>query len=75
MLGGEIYPFAYAVHLSYVLRKYLGVSLSFDVPVMFLTDSLSLFNVVIRSSTVTTEKRLLIDIPAIRQANERQEIS
>lgn len=49
-----------ATHLDSVLKRDLEFTLSKKMPVVVLTDSLSLFNVMIRTSTVTTEERLMI---------------
>lgn len=45
-----------------------------SVPIAILTDSHSLFNVMVKSTT-TTEKRLMIDIEAAREAYARGEVS
>ena len=58
-----------AYNIRYDLRKLLQK----DVRHTLLTDSLSLFKVII-NSTVTTEKRLMIDIAAVREAYERSDI-
>lgn len=56
ILRGELYTLADAADLGLVLRRDLISALCRDVPVIVLTDALTLFNVVIGPSTVTTEK-------------------
>lgn len=65
VLGGELYAVSYPVDLTIILREELRAALQESVPVVVLTDSLSLFNVLIRASTITTEKRLMIYIVAV----------
>ena len=45
-----------------------------NVPITMLSDSKSLFDVITKS-TCTSEKRLMIDISAVREAYGKQEIS
>lgn len=51
------------------MRRIIGK----DIKLTMLTDSMSLFKVMVNSS-ITTEKRLMIDIAAARQAYERSDI-
>lgn len=46
---------------------------NYRVPIFMVTDSLSLFNVLIMSS-ITTEKRLMIDLLVVRNAYMTKEI-
>lgn len=66
MLGIELYVLAEAVDLSIVVNADLHAVLRKSVPIVVLTDSLSFFNFVIGTSTITTEKRLMIEIEAIQ---------
>lgn len=43
------------------------------IPISMMTDSLSLFDVITKA-TVTTEKRLMTDIQAIKGASKRREL-
>lgn len=54
VLGGELYALADAADLAFVLKRDLEAALAMEVPVVVLTDSFSLFNVLIRTSTGTT---------------------
>jgi hypothetical protein len=56
------------------LRVYLEGLLCQKVPVTILTDGKSLFDVINRNSA-TSERRLMIDVSATRQAYEHHEIS
>ena len=73
VLGGETYAFADVFDVAYSIRHDLRKILQKDVKLTLLTDSMSLFKVIINSS-VTTEKRLMIDISAVREAYERSDI-
>lgn len=75
VFSSELYAQDVAVDLALVLRSDLRAAQSRNLPVVVLTDSLRLLNVVIRTSTITTEKSLMIDIAAIREASENQEIA
>lgn len=66
VLGGDLYALTDVANLAIVLRRYMSVAPSRDVLVAFLRESLSFFNVVIRPSTITTAKRLIIDIASMR---------
>lgn len=74
VLGGETYAFAdgldYGLSLKHDLEQMLGRKLGLR---MF-TDSKSLFDVISKNST-TTEKRLMVDVQAMREAYERMELS
>lgn len=60
VLGGERYDFAGAVDLPLYLAQDLSAVVSGEISVRVLTDSLSLFHVVIWQSMVITEKTLMI---------------
>ena len=73
VLGGETYAFADAFDVAFNIRYDLKRLLNKEVKLIMLTDSMSLFKVIV-NSTVTTEKRLMIDIAAVREAYERSDI-
>jgi Reverse transcriptase (RNA-dependent DNA polymerase) len=74
VLGGEIHAFADAFDCAFTLKHDLEGLLCQKVPVTILTDSRSLFDVITRNSA-TSERRLMIDVSATRQAYERHETS
>lgn len=74
VLGREPYSVADGVDLTVVLCRDLNATPSPDVPVEVLTGSLSQFNVMIRTSSITREKRLMTYIAAMREAYDAREI-
>jgi hypothetical protein len=59
--------FADGIDMTIMLRHDIERMISQDVPIHAYTDSLSLFDVISRSTT-TSEKRLMIDITAAKEA-------
>lgn len=57
-----------------MLRYYIEKMVGRRVPLTMLTDSESLFKLIVKSS-VTTENRLMVDMRAAREAYERGNIS
>lgn len=76
ILGGEHYApdDAAGVDHALLLNRDMESAMSKNVSVVVLTDSLSLINEVIRSSTFTTQKGIMIDIEDVREAYEISEI-
>lgn len=74
VLGGEVYAFADAFDSAYTLKMDLENILERKISLQMFTDSKSLFDIITKCSG-TTEKRLLIDIKAVREAYERFEVS
>ena len=74
VLGAELYAFADSFHVAYMLKHDLQSIMKRHIPLTMLTDSKSLFNVITKCSS-TSEKRLMIDICALREAYASQEIS
>lgn len=68
VLGGHRYALSDGVDLGLVLREDINAALWNPVPVVVLTDSLRLCNVIIRTYTSTRENKLMLDITAIREA-------
>lgn len=74
VLGAEICASADAGDVGIVLRHDLRAILRSDLPLRVLTDSSSLLSVVVHS-TKATEKRLMIDHGAAREAFECKDVS
>ena len=74
VLGAETLAFAEAFDCVYVLKVDLENSLGQKTHMRMLMDSSSLFDVFTKNST-TTEKRLMIDVAAAREAYKSFEIS
>lgn len=73
VLGGETLAFSDAFDAAYSIRHDLQRILRREIPLAMLTDSMSLFKVIINSSTMT-EKRLMIDLNAARDAYKTSDI-
>jgi Reverse transcriptase (RNA-dependent DNA polymerase) len=67
VLGGEVMAFADGVDMAVMLKHDIERMLDRTIPIQVFTDSLSLFDVITRSTT-TVEKRLMIDIAAAKEA-------
>lgn len=74
IMAGEVYAFANAFDEAFIVKHDLERLYKQHVPMTMLTDSKQLFDVITRASH-TTEKRLMIDIAAAREAYNRNEIS
>ena len=74
ILGGEVYALADSFDRAFMLRHDLQTIYNRSIPLQILTDSLQMFDVISKASS-TTERRLIIDIVAAREAYNRQEIS
>lgn len=74
VLGGEVYAFADAFDIAYIMKHDLESITGKCIPLTMLTDSKSLFDVIAKCSTIL-ERRLMIDISVVRQAYDREEIS
>ena len=74
VLAVEVYAFGAACDEGYMLRHDLERLYDCHIPLTILTDSKQLFDVVTRGSH-PTEKRLLIDVAAAREAYNHREIS
>lgn len=73
-MGAEVLAFPDGFDYAYMLRYDLQRILGRTVPLAMLTDSESLFKTILKSTT-TTEKRLMIDMQAAREAYGKKEIS
>ena len=74
VMGGECYAFADGFDYGFTLRHDLQNILQRKIPLLLYTDSDSLFKVIVKNST-TTERRLMIDLQATREAYGNHEIS
>lgn len=74
VMAGEVYAFSEALDEAFVIRYDLERLYNQHIPLTILTDSKQLFDVVTKASQ-PTEKRLMIDIAAARQAYTRHDIS
>ena len=77
VLASEIYAMAHGVDIAIAIGGTIDVimeRLSFPkVPIVVCTDSRSLYDCLVKLGT-TKEKRLMIDIMALREAYERSEL-
>jgi hypothetical protein len=73
-MGGENLAFADGFDNAYLIRHELENILGQPVPLIMFTDSQALFNVLTRKNA-TTERRLMVDVAAARQAYHSNIIS
>ena len=73
VIGGEIYVFSEALDISFYIRHDIKRLLKKDIKLTPLTDLMSLFKIIINSTT-TIEKNLMIYIAAVSEAYERSDI-
>lgn len=73
-MAGEVFAFITALDEAFTLRFDLEMLYDQHIPLSIFTDSMQLFDVVTRASH-PTEKRLLIDVAAAREACNRMDIS
>jgi hypothetical protein len=62
---------AEAFDIAYALKYDIEMITSYKIPILVLTDSLSLFDVITKASK-TAEKRLMIDLSVLKQAYDRR---
>lgn len=74
VLGSEVMAFADGFDVAYSLKYDLEHMMQQKIPLVMLTDSLSLFDVITKASG-TKEKRLAIDLACANQAYQRFEIN
>jgi len=74
IMAGEVYAFSAAFDEAFVIRYDLERIYRQRIPLNLFTDSKQLFDVVTKASH-PTEKRLMVDVAAARQAYNRQDLS
>ena len=74
IMAGEVYAFADAFDAAFIIKHDLERIYDQHLPLVMLTDSKQMFDVITRASH-TTKKRLMIDVAAAREAYKRYEIS
>ena len=67
VLGCETMASADAFDMAFAMKNNLRRMTSLDIPIMMLTDSLSLFDVITKAK-ITSEKRLIIDVKVVKDA-------
>ena len=73
-MASELYAMVSGFDAACVLKNTVDIITKKAVPLTICIDSLSLYECLVKLGT-TKEKRLMIDISAIRQAYERREIA
>jgi hypothetical protein len=74
VIASELYAMGHGFDCACVLKHTLDNMLNVAVPIVIYIDSFSLYECLVKLGT-TNEKRLMIDLMAIRQAYERREIA
>jgi hypothetical protein len=72
--AAELYAVIQGFDIGSAINSTLRKIIHMDIPLILATDSKSLYDCFVRLGTVT-EKRLMIDIMAMRQAYERREVA
>ncbi len=72
--AGEGLAFADGFDMSYTMREDMQQAVGKQIPIVMITDSQILFNIITRRRT-TTERRMMIDLKAARDAYAKREIS
>eukprot|EP00171_Calliarthron_tuberculosum_P001031 IDg1031t1 len=73
VLASETMAFADAFDTAFILKHDLQRMINQSIPIIMITDSLSLFDVITKVS-ITAEKRLMIDLKIVRQSYASKEI-
>jgi hypothetical protein len=73
-MAAEVMAFADAFDASYSIKNDLQTMLRQSIPLLIMTDSRPLFDVIIRAR-YTTEKRLMVDLAAARQGFRKRDIT
>ncbi|APA06573.1 hypothetical protein sscle_02g013430 [Sclerotinia sclerotiorum 1980 UF-70] len=73
VLASELYGLVQGFDIDAAITATVGAILNQETPLTICTDSKSLYNLLTKLGT-TSEKRLMIDIMALRQSYERREI-
>lgn len=75
VLGQGQYAFADAYDFAYFLRHDLAKIFGICFPLLLLTDSMSLFHLLILKSTASIDKGLMIDVVALQETYGRNNIT
>lgn len=73
ILGGEVYAFAKGFDRAFIIQYDLEKILKCPVPLIILTESLEMFDVITIGST-TTEKQLMVYVASAHESYNKQEI-
>ena len=74
ILGGKVYAFTEGFDCAYMLKDDLEGLYRKKIPIQMRTDSKQIFDMITKASS-TSERRLMIDVSAARQAYNENEIS
>ncbi|KAI0996165.1 hypothetical protein K3495_g12015 [Podosphaera aphanis] len=74
VLASELYAMSLGFDVAATIRSSLNQILSYQIPLSICVDSKSLYDCLVKLGT-THEKRLMVDLLAIRQSYERREIA
>lgn len=74
IMAGETYAFSDALYQGFMLKHDLETLYRREIPLMMFTDSKQLFDVITKA-TYPTERRLMIDIAAVRESYNSFDIS
>ena len=72
--AGEGLAFADGFDCAFAIREDLHCTIGRRIPIIMLTDSEILFNIITRRR-LTTERRMMVDLKSIRDAYENREIA
>ena len=73
VFGSETMAFADAFDMAFAMKNDFCKMTSLDIPIVMLTDSLSLFDVITKAK-ITSERRLMIDVKVVKDAYQRYEL-
>lgn len=75
LAGGKLCALTDAFDYAYLPRYDFSEIFMVWIPMVLLADSMTLFNLLMRTDTVSTENWFIIDPTALRQAYERRDIA
>ena len=74
MLASELYKIVHGFNIKTCVKTIINLILENNLPFILYTDSKSFYKCLVKLGT-TQEKRLMIDIMALREAYKRKEIA